>query len=411
MNYNSYTEIDFVLDEYFQKWILNPDSITQNFWESWISKHPEKLDEVKSAANLLRIMNYKSDDVLHDTELDAIWHDIIKRRAFTNKRHFLNNRFYFSKKQVIGIAASFIGLVVSTLLAFQLDIFQLKSKPMETIATKDDIILKLEDGTVKVIDDTTSNVLPNKEGGRMLSQEKNRLIYNQSKTDNHAGDKYNELIIPYGKTFEIILSDGSVVTLNSGSKLRYPVVFESNSPRTVYLEGEAFFSIEKDEKSPFTVVTDNMNTRVYGTQFNVSSYPEDSTTTTVLIEGSVSVYKANNHNNQNPIKIVPGQRASIEKELIVIDNVDVNDFIGWRHGKLIFSDNRFEEILRKLERHFNVKIENNLDKLRDKRFTGTFTNESLEEILSIIQEHTPFEFKINEENRIIVAEKENQSHE
>lgn len=380
--------------------------MTRNFWEKWMLDHPEKINEIKSATHLLRLMNYKDDDVLQDMELDIVWRNIIKKRKQKNKNLFLlSQRPFFNKKNVVGIAATFIGLIVGTLLVFQLDLFGTMSNPMDTVVSKDDIILKLEDGTVKVIDETSSKVLPDNHGAGLLSQEKNKLVYSQSEPDKHQGIRYNELIIPYGKTFDIILSDGSEVTLNSGSKLRYPVVFESNGPRTVYLEGEAFFSIKKDEKSPFTVVTDNMNTRVYGTKFNVSSYPEDPVTTTVLVEGSVSVYKANNHNNQKPIKIVPGQRASIEKESIVIDEVDVNNFIGWKQGKLIFSDNRFEDILKRLERHFNVKIENRLRKLGDKRFTGTFTNEPLDEILSIIQEHTPFEYKIGK-NSITVTEKE-----
>lgn len=273
------------------------------------------------------------------------------------------------------------------------------------MVSKDDIILKLGDGSVEILDETSSKVLPNANGESIASKEQNKLIYGKKGSKVHKGINYNELMVPYGKTFELVLSDGSQVTLNSGSKLRYPVTFLANSPRTVYLEGEAFFSIEKDENSPFTVITDNMNTRVYGTKFNVSSYPDESITTTVLIEGSVSVYKANNHNNQEPIIIEPGQRASIEREQIVVDEVDVSNYIGWKEGKLIFSDSTFDDILKRLERHFNVKIENRLGQLKNKRFTGTFTKEPLDEILNVIQQHTLFEYQIDK-NTIIVIEKE-----
>lgn len=85
MKYSSYSETDFLLDEYFQKWVLNPDPMTQSFWENWILNHPEKMDEVKSAANLLRLMNYKDDDVLKEDELDMIWQNIINKRKESEK--------------------------------------------------------------------------------------------------------------------------------------------------------------------------------------------------------------------------------------------------------------------------------------------------------------------------------------
>ncbi|KAB7531506.1 DUF4974 domain-containing protein [Flagellimonas olearia] len=406
MKYSSYSETDFLLDEYFQKWVLNPDPMTQSFWENWILNHPEKMDEVKSAANLLRLMNYKDDDVLKEDELDMIWQNIINKRKESGKNQFFTNReSYLNKKYVLKIAAVFIGLVASTLFVFQMGVFNATVDNGAQMVSKDDIILKLGDGSVEILDETSSKVLPNANGESIASKEQNKLIYGKKGSKVHKGINYNELMVPYGKTFELVLSDGSQVTLNSGSKLRYPVTFLANSPRTVYLEGEAFFSIEKDENSPFTVITDNMNTRVYGTKFNVSSYPDESVTTTVLIEGSVSVYKANNHNNQEPIIIEPGQRASIEKEQIVVDEVDVSNYIGWKEGKLIFSDSTFDDILKRLERHFNVKIENRLGQLKNKRFTGTFTKEPLDEILNVIQQHTLFEYQIDK-NTIIVIEKE-----
>jgi hypothetical protein len=169
-----------------------------------------------------------------------------------------------------------------------------------------------------------------------------------------------------------------LVTLNSGSKLRYPVAFIDNNPRTVYLEGEGFFSIEKNKNSHFTVVTDDLNTRVYGTEFNVSSYPEDINTTTILVEGSVSVYKSSNYNREKPIMINPGQRATMENELIVIDEVDVMLDLGFRFQLM----NIFDIIP---ERRQNVLFSATMTDDVDKLISGQVAAEKLEYVFEAIR--------------------------
>src|SRR5690606_32319879 len=141
------------------------------------------------------------------------------------------------------------------------------STPFIPITDSSQITLEFEDGTIKVLDATSSRILSNGKGNVVVKQEENRLNY-ENKDSITETLKYNQLSVPYGKQFELMLSDGSHVFLNSGSKLRYPVNFLKDTPRNVYLEGEAYFSIQKDEARPFTVITDDMNTRVHGTKFN-----------------------------------------------------------------------------------------------------------------------------------------------
>src|SRR5690606_36367432 len=104
---------------------------------------------------------------------------------------------------------------------------------------------------------------------------------------------YNTLKIPFGKKFRLQLSDGTMVHINSGSTLKYPIKFIAGENRQVYLDGEAFFDVAKDKKHPFIVNADNLNVRVLGTHFNVSNYPEDAVTDVVLVEGSVGMYRSN----------------------------------------------------------------------------------------------------------------------
>jgi ferric-dicitrate binding protein FerR (iron transport regulator) len=178
--------------------------------------------------------------------------------------------------------------------------------------------------------------------------------------------------------------------------LRYPTAFVRGLARTVYLDGEAYFSIEKESGSSFIVVTEDMATKVYGTEFNVSSYRNEKNTSTVLVEGSVGVYKPDRNGSEKSRTIIPGERAKIQAGKILVDPVNVEKYVAWTEGKLLFVEDKFELILKKLERHYNIVIENKIEELNDKRFTGTFTEETVDQIFGIFQEHTPFKYTVKE---------------
>src|SRR5690606_23475754 len=105
-------------------------------------------------------------------------------------------------------------------------------------------------------------------------------------------------------------------------------------------DGEAFFVVAKDEHSPFTVKTEQMDTRVYGTRFNVTSYKNEDNTYTVLAEGSVGVYRSGKDEGK-ALKIVPGQRAVMEKGSIAVEEVRVEKYVAWTRGELYFKNDPF----------------------------------------------------------------------
>ncbi|MBM1105755.1 FecR domain-containing protein [Aurantibacter crassamenti] len=404
MKYTHYSEDDFIVDAYFQKWVLRPDNETQNFWDNWISKHPEKKEIIESAAQFIRLLADDDSNELPDEDFDVMWQNIIKKRNGESSKH---SQFKIAPgyiKNIVKIAAVFIGIVVIALSVYRYTNFNTHEET--STITNSEIILKLEDGSIQVINETSSEVIKNAQGDKVVAHNKNTLTYEESNLTKRETTAFNELIIPYGKRFELKLSDGSKVILNSGSKLRYPVAFIKGEPRNVYLDGEAYFSVAKNKEQPFTVITDQMNTRVYGTKFNVSSYKNENNTSTVLIEGSVGVYNTNQeHENElKNMKIEPGQRATIENNAIEIDQVNVDKHIAWAQGQLLFINDEFEVITKELERHFNIKIDNQVPQLHNKRFTGTFTKESINQILKVFQEHTSFDFRING-NTITLNEK------
>lgn len=398
MKYINYGVADFIQDEYFLLWVLNPDAMTINFWENWLADHPDKREVVDKSKRLVLLMNV-GDDKLSDQDFDLMWRNIIEKRS--GAENAVRTGKKAKQQQLLRIAAVFIGLILTVVGLHSLGLFN--STPSVPITAGPQITLEFEDGTIKVLDANSSQILSNKKGNLLVKQEENRLQYEN-------GDQvaetitYNQLSVPYGKKFELLLSDGSHVFLNSGSKLRYPVNFLKDVPRNVYLVGEAYFSVQKDESRPFTVMTDNMNTRVHGTEFNVTSYGNENSTSTVLVEGSVDVYLKNGGNPDQYIMIEPGQRAVFEDNAIVVDNVDVGKYISWKEGRLLFVDDSFDIMIKQLERHFNIGIDNRFTALNDKKFTGTFEKETLGQILRVFQEHTPFDYSL-EGNTITITER------
>lgn len=398
MKYINYGVADFIQDEYFLLWVLNPDAMTINFWENWLADHPDKREVVDKSKRLVLLMNV-GDDKLSDQDFDLMWRNIIEKRS--GAENAVRTGKKAKQQQLLRIAAVFIGLILTVVGLHSLGFFN--STPPVPITAGPQITLEFEDGTIKVLDANSSQILSNKKGNLLVKQEENRLQYEN-------GDQvaetitYNQLSVPYGKKFELLLSDGSHVFLNSGSKLRYPVNFLKDVPRNVYLEGEAYFSVHKDESRPFTVMTDNMNTRVHGTEFNVTSYGDENSTSTVLVEGSVDVYMKNGGNPDQYIMIEPGQRAVFEDNVIVVDNVDVGKYISWKEGRLLFVDDSFDIMIKQLERHFNIGIDNQFTALNDKKFTGTFEKETLGQILRVFQEHTPFDYSLKG-NTITITER------
>lgn len=273
----------------------------------------------------------------------------------------------------------------------------------QLIIAEEDIILELENGNIKVVDVNGNEKIINKSGKIYGTQKGNSINYiNGNEVEELV---YNKLSIPNGKKFQIVLSDGTKVYLNSGTTLKYPVKFIAGNNRQVYLlGGEAYFDVAKDTEHPFIVNSDNINVRVLGTEFNMSSYPEDNSINTVLVEGSVSIFeKEKSYNKDTSVKLKPGFKASWNKveNKVAIDRVDINTYIGWINGKLIFKNTQFKNIIKKLERHYNVTITNNNAKLNEQYFDATFDIETIDQVLNSFNKSYKIQYKI-ENNQIYI---------
>ena len=262
------------------------------------------------------------------------------------------------------------------------------------------ITITLDIGEVKVIDEGGQDHIHDKAGKLVGTQQGLSINYADSLKAPllKSGGKlvFNKLAIPYGKTFKLRLSDGTKVQLNAGTVLRYPVRFKAHKERQVFLSGEAYFEVAEDKASPFVVTTEEMNIRALGTKFNVNSYSGDTLSSAVLVEGSVAVY-----GNDRPYKkeasalLAPNQMASwrLSDKQLDIDAVEVAEYVAWTKGLLMFKMRPFSEIVKVLERHYDVRIINNNPALDETRFFATFDIETIDEVMASFQNSVPFSYK------------------
>ncbi|WP_179333183.1 FecR family protein [Winogradskyella costae] len=285
---------------------------------------------------------------------------------------------------------------------------------LELYSTKNDklifpnevITLKLDNGKTKTIDDNDSNDIVDEEGNVIGIQSGKKIEYFTKEKKSVL--VYNTLTVPYGKKFEVKLADGTIVNVNAGSSLRYPVNFVEGKNRNVFLEGEAFFKVAKDAKHPFVVNANEIDVRVLGTEFNISSYPEDENINTVLVEGSVNVYKANAvYNEENTTLLKPGYKAAWSKvdSEIQVSEADVETHLAWLKGRLILKEVEFKAILKKLERQYNVKFVNHDKSLENRFFTAKFDNEDIDQVMESLSYSGNFTYLFNKNTIIINSNK------
>jgi ferric-dicitrate binding protein FerR (iron transport regulator) len=257
---------------------------------------------------------------------------------------------------------------------------------------------------MEVISENGQLQLKGKNGKVIGGQKGNQLVYQKSEITSEE-IIFNTLRIPYGKRFEIQLSDGSKVFMNAGSSLKYPVNFTKNDKREVFLTGEAFFKVAQDKDRQFIVKAENLEIGVLGTEFNVSAYPEDFSTNVVLVKGSVKL--ATKKDQQEMAILKPGQLGSSKRsnDAIEISEVETGIYTSWMQGELVFRNMSFENILKKMERHYNVKIINKNTELAKEKFNASFGHEPLHKILEYFKKIYGLNYTQKKDNIIIINQK------
>lgn len=245
-------------------------------------------------------------------------------------------------------------------------------KPCAELVLPDGKIVELCKDSARLFLSENGNSLRNEEGVLFLSPDTGQI----------QKVNYSEIRTPRGGEYQIVLPDGTIVWLNSESKLRFPTTF-SGEERKVMASGELYFQVAKDSLLPFRVeIEGRYEVEVLGTEFNVRAY-SDLPSATTLVKGSVVV-----RDEDSEVRLKPGEQAmeSHDGKGLSVREVDVTSYIAWRQGYFLFENERLEDILDELARWYNVDVFFENQSVREERFSVDIRrHDNFEEVLRLIE--------------------------
>lgn len=211
-------------------------------------------------------------------------------------------------------------------------------------------VLTLADGSTIVLDSAAIGSLAAQGTTQIMKSDAGSLVYQAGAVNGEV--LYNTIRTPKGGQYQVVLPDGSGVWLNAASSIRFPASFTGNE-RNVEVQGEAYFEVLQDPKKPFSVMAGQTRINVLGTSFNVNAYTGEEALKTTLITGSVRI----NADRQSKI-LLPGQQShtGAGHPEITVKEADIEKVMAWKNGLFNFEDVTFEEIMRQLERWYDIEI-------------------------------------------------------
>lgn len=211
----------------------------------------------------------------------------------------------------------------------------------------------------------------------------------------HSSPIFITATAPPGSVASLVLADSTVVYLNAGSQLIYSPESESKN-REVTLDGEAWFDVAKNPKSPFVVHTPVYDLKVTGTRFNVKAFASESEIVTTLEDGEVMLVSSAGVTLSEEIRLLPGEQAVFDKTSgkIVINQVETRYFTSWKDNKLMFINMNMKELIVILERKFGVEIEAEDASILKYHYSGTLKNETVLQVMELIKHTLPVDYRI-----------------
>lgn len=359
MNISDFSIEDFVLDASFRSWVLSPTPGLNAEWNGYIAKYPFKVEEIATARKMLLNMTQKV-GIISQEEISDLWEDI---------DHRLNTE---------------------------------ADSGIPSISTHKNVVPLNSASVIAQYDRTkTRRAWPQWQSVAAilvccfgLSLLFNFFVLQQTPTEN-VPIVYTEFSTPPGVKSSISLSDGSIVKLNSGSKISYIKDFTTDK-REVYLEGEAFFDVAKDASRPFTVHTGKTSTTALGTSFNIKSYAGEPREV-ALLTGKVVVIDST---LKKKFFLLSGHGVKVNPQKKIMDEFrfDQASVTAWMNKKIIFDQTPIDEMVRTLENWFGVEIHIGKQPEEALLVSGVFRNESLRNILQGLSYTARFEYQIKDSN-------------
>lgn len=337
----------------FFKWIFQPSPEINSFWEHYLENnadHAEKIIELKSQIEIH--LKYK-EKKLTETEKRALALRIVRLLERNDRKQVRTRRInHFMRYAAIALLFLLIGGSL---------VYVYMGNRQPQIVIDNTVLPAHVQEPILILGDRGQVVLNQGESRLEYSQDGEILLNSEQTIQADTGNstpEMNTVVIPYGSRSNITLADGTKVWLNAGSRLIYPSFF-ADKTREVFLTGEAFFDVQKNEQKPFVVKTTDVLVEVLGTQFNIAAYPEDFGVQTVLSSGSIEIKSVNSGRRENGVLLKPGELAYFNKKTLETTKQKVNleEYTLWTDGLFNFSNTDFNRITKKLERYYNIQFQ------------------------------------------------------
>lgn len=362
-------------------------------------------DEILFLENYYNYLGKNSDPSEMGNEKDLIGEEnfrIIQQKINATKKPRTVTFYNYSS------AAAVLIFIIGGITFFYNNRKPLKSEALAKVEKHDILpgtdkaVLTLADGSRVILDGGAAANIQDQNGIKISKTADGKLIYTieNNSPSLKKNITYNTIHTPRGGQYQVVLPDGTKVWLNAASTLKYPEVFVGNT-RSVQLIGEAYFEVAKNKKLPFHVISQNQDVEVLGTHFNINGYMDDENTKTTLLEGSVKV------SNQKSVGILkPGEQSVISSEnsiISVIKDVDMNDETAWKNGLFQFNDTDLKNILKQLERWYDIKID--YKSIPKKRYNGMVPRRvKLSEVLKMLEKTGNIKFEIADHRQLKVLQ-------
>ena len=342
----------YIENRNFILWVFEPSDDLEIWWSQFETAHPEEKKNILLARKVL-LKFRTSNKGLTEEEKIQLFSRVLKQIE-EKRRSGESRQLIFGLLKYAAVALLFFS--IGALLFYRQNQFdqQLYSQKLAE---------PVPENAAKLIRASGKDILLRGNKPILQYQSNGKLVVNNDtisseKPKTAIETAMNQLIIPYGKTSELTLSDGTKVFLNAGSRLVYPENFMGRT-REVFLVGEAFFEVKHDQNHPFIVQTNDLRVQVLGTRFNVSAYPGDHIIETVLAEGKVRIEKNNAGLFDQTTDLIPNQMASFDRitQVTSLKSVDVNNYILWTKGLLQFESTDLNRIVKRLERFYDVRFQ------------------------------------------------------
>jgi transmembrane sensor len=258
-------------------------------------------------------------------------------------------------------------------------------------------ILTLADGSTINLDNSNKGTLTHQGSTTVNKLNNGQLVYSTNNQSANGTILYNTATTPRGGQYQVVLSDGTKVWLNSASSIKYPVTF-SGKERHIELTGEAYFEVAKNKKMPFTIAVKGNSIEVLGTHFNVMAYSDDKNLVTTLLEGSVKLKRGNAE-----ALLKPGEQALIEdgQEKYEVSEANTDDAVAWKNGYFVFDNENIQSIMKKVSRWYDIDVKY-AGVTKDQSFGGTVSRFSnVDELFKVLELTGTVHFKI--EGRMITV--------